>query len=177
LGNIFYPLWIKRIVTGMVSYGRSKRANILFAHEIHHRFSHTGISSVASHPGIASTDIWHNGAKIFPTIVSNFLKNNVWISQSSDQGAATQVWAALDDDSVPSGSYVGPRWWFKGSPVWLGPIIRSIANNDDDDASQGRLTTRGVYQPLPHFWPFSRNEGTRLWEQSLQALGIEEFGK
>jgi NAD(P)-dependent dehydrogenase (short-subunit alcohol dehydrogenase family) len=109
-----HPSIMKRIVAGLVSYGRSKRANMLFAHEILHRqyCSHLGISAVASHPGTASTNIWTHGGKIFPRVLADFFQNSTVMTQQSNNAAATQVWAALDRASVPSGWYVGPRWWF-----------------------------------------------------------------
>ncbi|KAG7355595.1 short-chain dehydrogenase/reductase family protein [Nitzschia inconspicua] len=178
---IAVPSLIQRIGTGMISYGRSKRANLVFAQELHRRYSSLGISSVASHPGIASTELWKNGAKIFPAAVANFLQTNLLTSHSSYDGAATQVWAALDREAVPSGYYVGPRWWFRGMPVLLGPL--STNNNGNHQHSGALQPTKNGYNnvralrvPIPHFWPFSVQEGSQLWEQSLQALGIEEFG-
>jgi NAD(P)-dependent dehydrogenase (short-subunit alcohol dehydrogenase family) len=41
---------------GLRMYARSKRANILFAHELHRRFS-PDVSAVSSHPGISWTQI------------------------------------------------------------------------------------------------------------------------
>ncbi|KAG7361668.1 short-chain dehydrogenase/reductase family protein [Nitzschia inconspicua] len=178
---IVVPSLIQRIGTGMISYGRSKRANLVFAQELHRRYSSLGISSVASHPGIASTELWSKGAKIFPAAVANFLQTSLLTSHSSYDGAATQVWAAMDHEAVPSGYYVGPRWWFRGIPVLLGPLS---TNNNGNHRHSGALQPtnndynkiRALRVPIPHFWPFSVQEGSQLWEQSLQALGIEEFG-
>lgn len=110
------PSLVQRITAGMISYGRSKRANIVFANELHRRYYPLGISSVASHPGIASTQLWDTGAKIFPATIAKFLKTNGWMSHSSNDGAATQVFAALDRETVPSGYYVGPHGGFRAMP-------------------------------------------------------------
>lgn len=174
LWNAACPPMIRRIAAGMISYGRSKRANILFADELHRRYSHLGVSSVASHPGIASTDIWKSGGKIFPAAVADFFHGTAWMGHSSERGAAAQVWAAVDREAVPSGHYVGPRWWFRGPPVLLGPM--SSSRGLDDDSRYERIGG-GVSRLIPHFWPFSSQEGAHLWNQSLHALGIEEFGK
>lgn len=174
--NYACPLLFRRIANGMISYGRSKRANIVFAHELHRRYSHLGISSVASHPGIASTELWIKGAKIFPAAIAGFLQNNVFMSHSSHDAAATQVWAALDHQAVPSGYYVGPRWWFKGSPVLLGPLSRHYATVGNLGSSMHDRENL-VSQPIPHHWPFSAQEASQLWDQSLRELGIEEFGE
>lgn len=162
------PSLVQRIADGMISYGRSKRANIVFANELHRRYHYSGISSVASHPGIASTQLWDTGAKIFPPRMAKFLKTNGWMSHSSYDGAATQTFAALDREMVPSGYYVGPRWWFRGDAALLGPLRRNDFHERESSMN---------WLHVPHFWPFARQEGARLWDQSLHALGIEEFGK
>jgi NAD(P)-dependent dehydrogenase (short-subunit alcohol dehydrogenase family) len=164
--NHLHPSIMKRIVAGLVSYGRSKRANMLFAHEIHRRYSHLGISAVASHPGIASTNIWTHGGKIFPRVLANFFHNSTVMSQQSNNAAATQIWAALDRANVPSGWYVGPRCWCKGIPVLLGPIV--VGNTEE---------RRHRYLASPHFWPFAQSDGEFLFNQSLKVLKIAEFGR
>jgi hypothetical protein len=88
---------------------------------LHH--ANTGISPVVSHPGAYSrinTDIWTNGgAKMLPSIFgikepSNQLDLKHAISQ---EGALTQVWAAMDQPQATSGSYVRPHWWLFARPM------------------------------------------------------------
>jgi NAD(P)-dependent dehydrogenase (short-subunit alcohol dehydrogenase family) len=141
------------------NYARSKRANLLFSHELHRRyFAQHNVSAVASHPGYTRTEIW---TKIFASGVGELLHMNRLMSMSSEEGALTQVWAAIDRQRVPSGCYVGPQVWLFGKPILLGPIIRDRAPSQ--------------YWP-PHYWAFSQKQGEELWTQSMEALGITEFG-
>jgi protochlorophyllide reductase len=143
-----------------LAYARSKRANLLYAFELHRRFGSDGmVSSVASHPGYSRTEIWTNGVKHFPPWVGKFIQTNRLLSMSSEEGALTQVWAAIDPN-VASGWYVGPQWWLFGRPIHLGPILDKRATK---------------YWP-PHHWPFTQEHGQQLWDQSMETLGIKEFG-
>jgi len=134
-------------------YGRSKRANLMFASELHHRYgSSSGITIVAAHPGFTHTDICKNGCKgkHFGKGLQNseFLVGN--IKMSAEDGALSQSYAAV----VPEPAvYVGPKWVLVGPPVILGGISSSW-----------------------HHYPFTRDESKVLWDQSMAALRIEEFG-
>ena len=149
------------VTSGFVRYLRSKRANLAFAHELHQRMRASGgneddgVSSVASHPGFTRTEIWSNGAKCLPSFVSNFILSNTFFVMSSSQGALTQLWAALDRKNVPSGSYVGPRWWLYGNPVALGAI---------DNPSF----------PYHHSPLYNKDS---LWERTMNEVGIQTFGR
>lgn len=204
----WFPTPVRRIHQAFNSYARSKRANILFAHELHRRYSSNTsgsardagrVSSVAAHPGVASTPLWTNGAKVLPSFVSSFFQQQHILAPSSEEGAASQLWAAIDRHNVPSGWYVGPLWWLKGTPVRLGPIrvlpdsgrTKSSSSGIEDDkdipsahtetlpgpANSSSSFSKHKYPPIPHFWPFSQSDGERLWQESMLALGIEEFGK
>lgn len=143
------------LTSGFFRYLRTKRANLVFAREIHRRFNETGISSVASHPGYTRSHIWSNGAKCFPSILAKLIQSNKFFSMSSSEGALTQLWAALDRGSVASGSYVGPRWWLYGNPIHLGPIE----------------TPSFPY----HHATLSKED--ELWERSMNELSIQTFGR
>jgi NAD(P)-dependent dehydrogenase (short-subunit alcohol dehydrogenase family) len=137
-------------------YARSKRANLMFAAELQDRYaSTTNITSVASHPGYTRTNILLSGGSFLPKMVRNWLMENTLASMSATQGAWTQVRAAVDIDNIAGGTHVGPLYWTCGRAV-------AVAN------LRARWST--------HFWPFTRDESQRLWEQSMEALGITEFG-
>ena len=142
-------------------YLRSKRANLAFAQTLHQRMRTSGgneddgVSSVASHPGFTRTEIWSNGAKCLPSFVTDLILLKTFFVMSSSQGALTQLWAALDRKGVPSGTYVGPRWWLYGNPVSLGAI---------DNPS------------FPyHYSPLYNKDA--LWERSMNEIGIQTFGR
>ena len=148
------PLWSARfaVLGGLFRYFRSKRANLMFAQHLdQQRSSH--VSSVASHPGYTRSEIWSQGAQIFPSWMGRFIQWNPLCSMSSSDGGLTQLWAALDRRGVPSGTYVGPQWWLFGTPILLGRI--------------------GDFGFPPHYWPLSKE--SELWEQTLQTLGIRQF--
>ena len=148
--------------SGLFRYFRSKRANLSFANELHRRASKAsggavgaGVSSVASHPGYTRSEIWTNGAKVFPSFCAKLIEWNPLFSMASSEGALTQLWAALDRHKVPSGSYVGPRWWLFGKPIHLAPIEQS---------------------KFPfHYSPLFEEE--MLWQRTMEVLGIQEFGR
>jgi NAD(P)-dependent dehydrogenase (short-subunit alcohol dehydrogenase family) len=142
--------------SGFFRYVRSKRANLAFAQELHRRQRNSdGISSVASHPGYTRSEIWSNGAKCFPSFSAKFIQSNRFFSMSSSEGALTQLWAALDRKGLPSGAYVGPRWWIFGKPVNLGAIDKPA---------------------FPyHFAPLFNTDA--LWEHTMKELGIQNFGR
>jgi serine/threonine protein kinase len=138
-------------------YFQSKRANLGFAWELHQRYhSLTGIASVASHPGYTRTEIIHKfRLPLIPKFYKNFLTSNRLLSMSSEEGAQTQLWAALEPDQVPSGFYVGPKFWSFGPPILV-----------------GYLMTRAC----THFWPFAETESAALWDVTMKELNISEFG-
>jgi NAD(P)-dependent dehydrogenase (short-subunit alcohol dehydrogenase family) len=134
-------------------YIRSKRANLMFASELHHRFHNTtsGITSVSSHPGVAQTPMQ---TRVFQFAPAGLLRLvNAIGSMSASEGALTQVRAALDSQ-IASGVHVGPKYWLFGDAVSVGRVTGWTA----------------------HHWPFSRDESRLLWDQTLTTLGIGEFG-
>ena len=149
------------MIDSILCYFHSKRANLSFAWELHQRHYSSGdsirsITSVASHPGYTRSDImlkWR--LPLVPDFVKEFLKYNRVFSMSTEEGAQTQLWAALAANQVPSGSLVGPKFWLFGKPVLVGSLL-------------SRFCT--------HFFPFSKEESAKLWDQSLRELGISEFG-
>jgi NAD(P)-dependent dehydrogenase (short-subunit alcohol dehydrogenase family) len=147
--------------SGLFRYLRSKRANLVFAQELHRRMRPSGVadeggvSSVASHPGYTRSEIWSNGAKCLPSFYAKLIQSNPFFSMSSSDGALTQLWAALDRTGLPCGSYVGPRWWLHGKPVALGAIDKPSF-------------------PF-HYAPLFNEDS--LWERTMNELGIQTFGR
>ncbi|WP_206243851.1 SDR family oxidoreductase [Novosphingobium terrae] len=101
-------------------YGQSKLAMLMFALELDRRSKAQGwgLTSVAAHPGIASTDLIANGTGEggrLLTAVSNLAVKLV--GHSAAQGALPQLMAATIP-GVKGGAYFGPQGWqeFKGLP-------------------------------------------------------------
>jgi hypothetical protein len=76
---------------------------------------------------------------------------------SPDEGALTQIYAGLDREGAPSGTFVGPELFV------VGKAQRVVGFLSDSITS--------------HTWPFSRDESSAMWEQSLKVAAITEFGK
>ncbi len=101
-------------------YAQSKLAMLMFALELDRRSDANGwgLTSVAAHPGVASTDLMANGPGAGGGIMS-------WISglavkaigQPAAEGALPQLMAATMP-GVAGGQYFGPQGWkeMKGPP-------------------------------------------------------------
>lgn len=141
-----------RFIQHVAAYSRSKRANLQFAAELHHRYNNT-ILALATHPGYSRTALLTRGMQ-FATWLGRCMFANKLGSMSPSQGAMTQVRAALDDH-VSSGMYIGPKYLSYGPPVPLGRIDGWTL----------------------HHWPFSREDSRQLWDKSLAVLKIKDFGQ
>ncbi len=102
-------------------YGQTKLAMLMFALELGRRSDAKGwgLTSVAAHPGIATTDLMANG----PNAGGNSIMARVsslatrMIGQPAAQGALPQVMAATMP-GVTGGQYFGPQGWkeVQGAP-------------------------------------------------------------
>ncbi|MGZ5407791.1 MAG: oxidoreductase [Aeromicrobium sp.] len=107
------------------SYGESKLANLLFALELDRRVKEAGlrVTSVAAHPGYASTNLTSSG----PTIGGNSLQaiGMHQITRAIAQPAAMGAWPLLmaaTDPELSGGEYIGPSHLrqMRGNPRIVG---------------------------------------------------------
>ena len=108
------------------AYGQSKLANLLFATELQRRAG-GALTSVAAHPGYASTNLQTTGTMLDDL----FMKvSNLVIAQSEAMGALPLLYAATED--IGGGAYVGPDGIAeqRGHPKLVGMSGR--ARNEDD---------------------------------------------
>lgn len=85
------------------AYGQSKMANLLFSKELARRFAGTGKSANAIHPGVITTQLWRH---MNPVTRALFGTLSPLVLKSTEQGAATQVYAAVHPKaSGISGAY------------------------------------------------------------------------
>ena len=91
-----------------VTYGRTKLAMLVFSLELHRRAAASGwtISSIAAHPGWASTSIVRNG---MGTGLKGRLADLIFgiVAQSAASGALPSLYAAAAPEAR-SGAYYGP---------------------------------------------------------------------
>ncbi|MEU7899398.1 oxidoreductase [Nonomuraea sp. NPDC049152] len=103
-----------------LAYGQSKLANLLFAYELQRRAGGR-VTSVAAHPGYASTNLQAAG----PRMAGNrFMEvgqklTNALFAQSAGRGALPVLYAATVQ-GLPGASFVGPGGPFE---VWGYPRI------------------------------------------------------
>jgi len=96
----------RRWLAGASAYGDSKLANVLFAKELHNRYSDRGLLAFSVNPGEILTGILKPNEGWWPWLLTHagtvfdglFLKN-------VEEGAATQVYCAVSAHAVDSGEY------------------------------------------------------------------------
>jgi NAD(P)-dependent dehydrogenase (short-subunit alcohol dehydrogenase family) len=84
-----------------VAYGQSKTANILFANELDRRYGSRGLHGLSVHPGvIMNTELSRHKLDASNETMEGMLSDPRFasIEKSAEQGAATQVWAAVGGD-------------------------------------------------------------------------------
>lgn len=123
----FDDLHAQKSYDRVAAYGRSKLANLLFTYELQRRLtaSRVGTLSVASHPGVADSDLSRNAA---PWMRPLFAASGPFIRQSAAMGALPTLRAATDPEVV-GGQYYGPGGpgGYKGHPK---PVASSTASYD-----------------------------------------------
>ncbi|MFI6948361.1 oxidoreductase [Streptomyces sp. NPDC050422] len=126
-------------------YNQSKLANAVFGHELHRRLTASGspVRSVLAHPGYAATNLQSDG----PVALVRLLFGRVLspLSQTPDQGALPQLYAATDP-GTEGGAFIGPG----GMGELRGAPTRVELSAGAADAATGR----------------------RLWELSEEATGV-----
>ena len=91
----------RRRYEGFAAYGQSKTANIMFAAELDRRYRALGVRSASVHPGSIQTDLGRDLTsedRDFLDLVLERVERPSW--KTVEQGAATQVWAAVAADPV-----------------------------------------------------------------------------
>lgn len=98
------------------AYSQSKLANLLFTLELQRRLQSKGADTicVSAHPGFAATNLQYAAAKEKGSAIELILMRtlNALLSQSAEQGALPQLYAATAPD-VGGGDYIGPDGWMQ----------------------------------------------------------------
>lgn len=104
----FDDLQAERAYRPMPVYAQSKLACLLFAFELQRRSDRHGwgIASMAAHPGIARTELLHNGPG--RRSLQGLMRSWLWfLFQPAAQGAWPSLFAATSPDAL-KGGYYGP---------------------------------------------------------------------
>lgn len=102
---------------GLLAYGRSKLANLLFTVELADRWADLGVVANAVHPGLVKTGFALDGdvQGFMSRLISSSLYSPFMIS--AQRGADTPVWLATSD--AVRGRTGG--YWYKRSPSRVSP--------------------------------------------------------
>ena len=76
---------------GLLEYGVSKLANVLFSAELGRRLAGTGVTTYALHPGVVASDVWRELPQPFRTLAKLFMI-------SVEEGAVTTLYCATSPD-------------------------------------------------------------------------------
>jgi len=88
-----------RSVTGLVEYGVSKLANVLYTAELAKHLDGSGVTTYSLHPGVIATDVWRRVPWPVRPIMNAFLK-------SPEDGAKTTLYCATAPEiQADSGLY------------------------------------------------------------------------
>ncbi|MCU1641313.1 MAG: dehydrogenase, short-chain alcohol dehydrogenase like protein [Nocardia sp.] len=110
--------WHKREYDKFLAYGASKTANILHMVELDRRLRERGVRAYAVHPGMVATQLARHMTAEDLTTLRGYLPRRAKRSESDtrpktnsgpriampDQGAVTQVWAAVSPELSDTGS-------------------------------------------------------------------------
>jgi len=81
-----------RTQAGIVEYGVSKLANVLFSAELGRRMQGTGVSTYSLHPGVVASDIWRGVPWPIGPLIKLFMI-------STEQGALTTLHCATSEEA------------------------------------------------------------------------------
>ena len=113
----FDDLQLERGYTPSKAYNQSKLANLLFAFELQRRSDRAGwgITSIAAHPGVSSTDLIQNGMEGITASLGKFFVGI--FGHSPAAGALPQIYAATSP-AAKAGAYYGPNGFMEitGAP-------------------------------------------------------------
>ncbi|MEV5573339.1 oxidoreductase [Spirillospora sp. NPDC052269] len=125
----FDDLQGERSYNPWIAYGQSKLANLLFTRELARRVP--DVTSVAAHPGYASTNLQAEGPRMAgrPLMERLFGLGNAVLAQPASMGALPSLYAAVMPDVTPGACY-GPRvLQYRGTPAKV--LTPPQANNID----------------------------------------------
>ena len=139
------------------AYGQSKTANIWLANAIEAHFGAQNLHATSVHPGLITSS--NLGTHLPEEQSKMFYEPEVQrTAKSVEQGAATQVWAA-----------VGKEWSGKGG--------RYLSNMAEPVSSEEKAKEEGMssmandgYMP----WVYDAEGAERLWKESFGLVGLKE---
>ena len=133
-----------------IAYGQSKTANIYMSTEIERRYGSRGLHATAIHPGVIfSTNLSRDMSEEEQTKLKAHLQHK---GKSVEQGAATQVWAAVSSD------------WEKRGGKYLEALEVAVPK-EQESGEQGKSGYAAH--------AYDEEAAKRLWDVSLQLVGMK----
>ncbi|BBX01071.1 short-chain dehydrogenase [Mycolicibacterium moriokaense] len=110
--NLDDPNWERRQYDKFAAYGASKTANVLHVIELDRRLRDQGVRAYAVHPGVVATSLARHMSRddfiaLTQLVSSDSNQEKVDVRRDftvPEQGAATQVWAAVSGELADVGS-------------------------------------------------------------------------
>lgn len=130
------------------AYAQSKAANVLMANEIERRFGSQNLHGISVHPGVIRTGL---GRYTDPNLLEKMFDQVTEGLKSPEQGAATQVWAAV-------------------GKVWEGQGGKYLANVAEQSVATDKSFISGGYSE----YCFDKDVQQKLWEKSCEWVGIKD---
>ncbi|PTB38375.1 hypothetical protein M441DRAFT_71823 [Trichoderma asperellum CBS 433.97] len=136
-----------------VSYAQSKTANVYMANQIERLYGARGLHGLSLHPGGITTGLMrYFTEEDTKGMMASYGPEILKVMKSPEQGAATQVWAAI-----------GREWEGKGGK-YLANV--AVAETGPDDGNMMSSTTAGH--------TYNAEEEARLWKDSLRIVELED---
>jgi NAD(P)-dependent dehydrogenase (short-subunit alcohol dehydrogenase family) len=150
-GIHFDNLKLEGIYEPNLSYGQSKTGNIYMANEIERRYGSQNLHAFSLHPG----GIWSGLQVHYAKEQLEQFKANPVVTKymkSAEQGAATQIWAALDKE-----------WEGKGG-LYL----------EDCQVSKPVETGYEMLSTGHESWAYDEEKEGKLWKVSCELVGVSD---
>lgn len=139
------------------AYGQSKTANIWLANAIESHFGSKNLHATAVHPGLITSS--NLGSHLPEEQQKMFYEPEVQrTAKSVEQGAATQVWAA-----------VGKEWAAKGGR-YLTNMAEGISNEEKAKEEGMTYMANDGYKE----WAYDAEGAERLWRESFGLVGLKD---
>ncbi|KAK1237885.1 hypothetical protein MKX08_002464 [Trichoderma sp. CBMAI-0020] len=136
-----------------VSYAQSKTANVYMANQIERLYGARGLHGLSLHPGYIATGLMrYVSEEDAKAMMASITPEILQARKSPEQGAATQVWAAI-----------GREWEGKGGK-YLADVAVAKPGPDDHDMTS----------PLAAGHTYNAEDEARLWKDSLKIVGLED---
>ena len=138
------------------AYGQAKTANIWFANSIETHFGSQNLHATSVHPGLITSS--NLGSHLPAEQSAMFYDPEVQrTAKSVQQGAATQVWAA-----------VGAEWKSKGGKYLSNVAEARSSEETAKDEGMTHMANDGY-----HAWAYDSEGAERLWRESFALVGLD----